>query len=121
MPRWLLDLLSRFPWLPLALIAVGVALLVVLAALSLVVGLVVGVAVLAALVVLALFLRRVQREHERAVGLSEAGHTPEAVDRLPKSPDFVLGKPGSTFTPRTGATDSPTAVRFKRIQTGPGT
>ncbi|HEX7312062.1 MAG TPA: hypothetical protein VF232_12885 [Gaiellaceae bacterium] len=112
-PRWLLDLLSRFPWLPLAVVAVGILVLVALLIVSLVLGLAVGLPLLAVLVVLAVLLRRLQRAHDRAVSLSEAGQTPEAVDRLPRSPDFVLGKPGSTFTPKTGATDSPTAVRFK--------
>jgi hypothetical protein len=43
----------------------------------------------------------------------EANLTPEAVDALPRSPDFVLTTPGSGFTPTQGTRDSLDAVRFK--------
>src|SRR5262249_37555141 len=89
-PRWLLDLVSRNPWLPLAVIALGILVLVALLFVSLALGLAVGLPLLAVLVVLAVLLRRLQRAHDRALSLSEAGQTPEAVDRLPESPDFVL-------------------------------
>jgi hypothetical protein len=113
-PKLLLELLSRFPWLPLAVVALGILLLVVLLIASpLAVALAVGLPVLAALAGLALLLRRWQRAHDRARSISEAGQTPAAVERLPRSPDFVLSEPGSNVRPRPGATDSPTAVRFK--------
>jgi hypothetical protein len=113
-PRWVLELLSRFPWLPLAVLALGILLLVVLLiAAPLVAALAVGLPALAALAGLALLLRRWERAHDRARSIGEAGQTPAAVDRLPRSPDFVLSEPGSNVRPRPGATDSPTAVRFK--------
>jgi hypothetical protein len=100
----------RFPWLPLAAIVIAIVVLVVLA---IVVTLAVGLLVLVALVGLALLLRRWQRARERSASLTEAGQTPTAVDRLPHSPDYVLSEPGSSVRPTKGATDSPTAVRFK--------
>jgi hypothetical protein len=113
-PRFVLELLSRFPWLPLAVVVLGILILVVLlVAAPLVVALAVGLPVLAALAGLAQLLRRWTTAHERARSLSEAGQTPAAVDRLPRSPDFVLSEPGSNVRPTTGATDSPTGVRFK--------
>src|SRR5262249_43591089 len=45
--------------------------------------------------------------------IREENQTPESVDRLPRSPDFVLSEPGSGFTPRFGSSDSPEAMRFK--------
>ena len=112
-PAWLLALLSAYPWLPFAAIALAILLAVLLSVLSLVLGLAVGLPLVAAVTALAALLHRWQRAHDVAVGLSEAGETLAAVDRLPKSPDFVLAEPGSSVTPRVGATDSPTAVRFK--------
>ena len=114
-PRWVLELLSRFPWLPLAVVVLGhrCSCVLLLFAAPLGLALAVGLPLLAALVALAFLLRRWQRAHERARSLSEAGQTPEAVDQLPQSPDFVLSEPGSNVTPTTGASDSPTAVRFK--------
>ncbi|MGH2449939.1 MAG: hypothetical protein ACRDGE_01455 [Candidatus Limnocylindria bacterium] len=113
-PRWVLELLSRVPWLPVAAVVVGIAILVVLLlAAPLVPALAVGLPVLAALGGVAFLLRRWQRAHERARSISEAGQTPEAVDRLPRSADFVLSEPGSNVRPTPGASDSRTAVRFK--------
>jgi hypothetical protein len=45
--------------------------------------------------------------------IREANLTPQAVDALPKSPDFRVTPPRSPFTPRPGPTDSAEAVRFK--------
>jgi hypothetical protein len=113
-PRWILELLARFPWLPVAAVALGIALLVLLAlVLPLVVGLVVGLIVLGVLVGVAVVLRRWAAEHRRAEAISEAGQTPEAVAALPNSPDFVLSEPGSSVRPTMNGSDSPTAVRFK--------
>ncbi|MEO6040105.1 MAG: hypothetical protein ABIQ93_16950 [Saprospiraceae bacterium] len=39
--------------------------------------------------------------------------TPAAVDAMPKSPDFHLSAPGTTFRPTLGSTDSAEAIRFK--------
>jgi hypothetical protein len=113
-PRWIVELLGRFPWLPLAALALGIALLVVLLlVLPVVIGLVVGLIVLGGLAGVAAVLRRWAAAHQRAETISEAGQTPEAVARLAKSPDFALSEPGSSVRPRTGGSDSPTAVRFK--------
>lgn len=69
-------------------------------------------------VLLGLFVfRRLSRwtgQIEAEDALREESRTPESVDRLPKSPDFVISEPGSGVTPRIGATDSVEAERFKR-------
>ena len=113
-PGWVLTLLSRFSWLPLALLALGVVILILLLlAASLAIGLIVGLVALAVLGAVSLVLRRWAVAHARAQSLTEAGQAPGQVDKLPKSPDFVLSDPGSAVRPTTGTTDSPTAVRFK--------
>ena len=99
-----------FPVLPVAAIAIAIVVLIVLA---IVLAPVIGLLVLVALAALALLLRRWLRARDRAHSLGEAGQTPAAVEQLPRSPDFVLSEPGSNVRPRAGATDSPTAVRFK--------
>jgi hypothetical protein len=113
-PPFVLKLLTRLPWLSAAVLALAVAIFVVLLLLlPLAIGLTLGLIVLAAFAGVALLLRRWQQGHARAQTISEGEQTPGAVDRLPKSPDFVLSEPGSNVRPTTGATDSPTALRFK--------
>jgi len=48
-----------------------------------------------------------------AQAMTEANQTPASVDLLPANPTFVLADPGSSVRPAPGATDSPTAARFK--------
>lgn len=113
-PDFALELLRRLPWLPLGVLGLGVAAFVLLAVLlPLVAGLVGGAIVLAGLGALAGVLQRWRVADERARSLGEAGQTPGAVERLPRSPDFVLSEPDSSVRPRTGGGDSPTAARFK--------
>jgi hypothetical protein len=58
-------------------------------------------------------LSRWSERIKQADSILEKNQTPGSVDKLPKSPDFVITVPGGTFTPTTGKTDSPEAVRFK--------
>jgi hypothetical protein len=112
-PTWVATLLAEYPWLPYA-VAIGAILLAIVVALLLP-G--IGLAIAALLVVIGLVLAYVLLKWETdAVAvqdLGEGGQTPASVDAMPKSPDFVLSVPGSTFTPSAGLTDSPTAVNFK--------
>ncbi len=114
-PSWAAGLLTRLPWLPIAALA--------LAAAALVGGLillafvpVVAIILLAGAGGLAIAYRivrgwKVSAARENSV--QEAGQTPGSIATLPKNPGFALSEPGSAFSPATGTTDSPTAVRFK--------
>jgi hypothetical protein len=114
-PKGILALLARYPWLPWVLIALGIALLVVLLlVLPLLVALPVGLVVLAVLGGLALLLLRFEAEETPAATVSESGQTPAAVDSLPENPGFQLTEPGAGTTTPTGVGDSPVGVRFKR-------
>jgi hypothetical protein len=107
-PGWVLALLRRAPWLPIALLVLALLLLVLFVFLA-------PVGVVLAIVVagIALLLRRWAALQLRAAVLTTAGQTPAAVDDLPRSPDFTLTEPGSSTRPRTGSADSVTATRFK--------
>jgi hypothetical protein len=113
-PPFIVDLLRRFPWLqylPLVLALLIVILLLVLSLGGIFIG--VGGAAIAALVAIYRQLQQWANQIQQADSIREENQTPEAVDRLPKSPDFVLTEPGSSFNPSQGAIDSAEAVRFK--------
>jgi hypothetical protein len=113
-PRPIVDLLRRFRWLGLALLALAVliALLLLLLAFG-VVGGVIAAVLVAAGVALWRLVSRWTTQIRQSDAVREENQTPEAVDELPRSADFVLTRPGSGFTPRRGADDSREAVRFK--------
>jgi hypothetical protein len=113
-PRWVLALLRRWPWLrwmPLALAALVIVLLLLFAPGAASIG------VAAAVAAGGLFAFRRLSRWARALRASdrirEDNLTPTSVDALPRSPDFVLSEPGAGFTPRSGGTDSVEATRFK--------
>jgi hypothetical protein len=112
-PASILNLLRRFPWLPLAILVVGVLIALIIAVVTLGFGILVAVAIVAA--ALAAYRRLTQWSAQDGVAqtIREDGQTPAAVDTLPRSPNFVLADPGSTFRASTGTTDSAVAVRFK--------
>jgi hypothetical protein len=113
-PTWILNALATYPWLPYALLLAALLLAVLLLLLlPFPAGLIAAVVVGGVLAGLALLLLRWQQADAPARSISEANQTPASVATLPHSPNFVLADPGSTFRPSTGATDSPTAVRFK--------
>jgi hypothetical protein len=104
-----LHRLAGYPWLR------GLAL--VLAVVLLLAAVLTGAVALAVLGGMArglfFLLGRAQAARPVAEFLGEESRTDEAVDELPRSPDFVLSQPGSGFQPARGATDSAEAVRFK--------
>jgi hypothetical protein len=113
-PPWVVDLLRRYPNLPtiLLILIVIVGVLAFLTAFT-VVGLLIGAAFL---YVLYQFYRRVvvwAKLLSQVDAIRPEQQTPEAVDRLPHSPDFVLSEPGSGFTPTIGGSDSVEARQFK--------
>jgi len=112
-PSWALDLLERYPWLPLAVLILAI----VLALLCLLVIPILGIALAAALIAGGFYLYRMLIRWKTLAATAESiqpqNQTPAAVDQLPKSPDFTINPPGSAVRPFIGATDSPTATRFK--------
>ena len=111
-PQSLRDLLSRSPWLkyaPLALAGLIPPLLLIFGA----PGLIAGAIIAAALVYAYKWFDRLAYEVRRSGSISEENQTPESVDDLPRSQDFVIAEPDSGFTPTLGETDSPDAAQFK--------
>jgi hypothetical protein len=116
-PGWLLDLLRQFPWLPWAVLAIALLILLLLLLFG-VCGILAGLAILGAAFFLFRLLQRWQKQVAVADGLTETGRTPEAVDHLPRIPDFHISRPGDGYRPRPGATDSAEGIRFKEALRG---
>ncbi len=113
-PSWLLDLLRRYPWLVKAtLLLIPLVALVILLLFFTIIIIPIGLAIIVGLVYLYRYLSRVAGELERAESLLPTHQTPGAVDKLPKSPDFVLSDPEHPVTPTQGRRDSAEAKRFK--------
>lgn len=112
-PAWIVALLARYSWLPLAVLGLIVLLALILALLLPGIGLALAATSLAVGVGLYFLLRRWARDAAIIKVLNPTDQTPAAVDALPKSPDFTLTEPGSNVRPSVGGTDSPVAARFK--------
>ena len=117
-PPWLVDLLRRVPWLPLASLVALAVLLV--AARCLLAGAAAagrrGLVVAGALVALSRLLRALRRAPiARRTSCARRGQTPAAVDALPPSPDFALAEPRRRRSRRRPA--RPTARRRARFKT----
>jgi hypothetical protein len=113
-PPFIVELLRRFPWLQYLPLVLALLIAILLWVLSL--GgmfIAIGGAAISALIAIYRLLRQLASEIGQVDAIREANQTPEAVDRLPKSPDFVLTEPGSSVRPSRGTTDSDEAVRFK--------
>jgi hypothetical protein len=113
-PTWVLDLLTRYPWLPWAVLGVA-ALLIVIAfiALPLLAAALIAIVIGGAALFLFFRLRAWSFADGPAQTLSEANQKPSAVGAMPQNPNFALQPPGGTARPQPGLADSPTAVRFK--------
>jgi hypothetical protein len=113
-PAPIIDLLRRFPWLQYVPLILALLITILLWLLSLGgIAIAIGGTAIAALVALFRQLQQWAKQIEQADSILEENQTPESVDNLPKSPDFVLTEPGSSFKPSQGTTDSAEAVRFK--------
>lgn len=118
-PKLVLDLLLRYRWLqfvPLLLGAVIIVLLL-LTGIACIVWSAVTVVAAAAYVAFVALRRWTQAVQSAEVILPEQ-QTPEAVDALPKTPDFRMTEFGDTFVPRVDGTDSQEAGRFKTALRG---
>ncbi len=111
-PAWLLDLLRKYPWLPWAVLGLGLLILLILLFFG-PAGIAAGLAIAGAAFYLFQKMQGWQQQSGVADSLTEAGRTPEAVDRLPKSPDFHLSLPDSGFKASLGSTDSVEGANFK--------
>ena len=104
-------LLAAAPWLAGLF---GLLLFLLLALLAwLLLGPVIGGVVAVVLIALWLALRRWALLINAAAALTEEAMTPEAVGKLPNSPDFTVAAPGTSTSTGTGGTDSSEAGRFK--------
>ena len=112
-PPAIKDLLDKYPWL--RFLPLLVLLIVALLVFLLVPGsALVVLGVLAPLMIgLYALLARWYRAGSLANSIQEEKQTPASVDSLPAVSNFVISRPGSSFTPAAGATDSVEATRFK--------
>lgn len=113
-PRWLLELLRRHPWVRWLVLVLAVALAVLfLFVPGGALGLLLAAAAIVAGVAAAAALGRWLRQDQAAEAMGEEGQTPASVDALPGSPDFQVSEPGSGLRPTLGGPDGPEASRFK--------
>lgn len=113
-PSFFVDLLRRFPWLPIAtlILAIIILLLFILSGGLLLSG--IGVLIAAGLVYLSQLLNKWKKSIQAADAIRPENQLPETVDQLPKSADFTLQVYGKEFNPKVGGTvDNQEAVRFK--------
>ncbi len=98
------NLFQRIKWLLyLALIFLLVVLIIIALIVNPIGPILLGVIILA-VILSSLWLRKT---------ISQDSQIPKAVDKYPKSPNFIITKPGTNFNPTKGSTDSEEATRFK--------
>lgn len=106
-PEVILDLVRRIPsWLRFIILALIVLIVTLIGGLA---GLIIGILALIAF----FYLNRIGTETQAADSLKEENQTPEQVDKLPQSPDFILTRPDEDVQPGQGNSDSAEASRFK--------
>jgi len=112
-PGFIRDWLAKYPWLrflPLVLLLLVMVLVLLFAPAAATAVIVIAAPILFGLFVL---LSRWSRGINLADSIREEQQTPALVDSLPKISNFVISRPGSSFTPQAGASDSAEATRFK--------
>ena len=124
LPDYVFDWLRAAPWLRTLILALALLILLLLVVfvgpqlgnITPGLGSLAGIALAVALGLLWLFQRtgRVREQQETADAIREDQLTPEAIDRLPTVPNFVLTPVGAPFQPASGGTDSAEGVRFKQ-------
>ncbi len=112
-PSWLEQLLEHYPWLRF----LPLVILLIIALVALLFGPFVALAVIAlvAPLMIALFnlLTKWSEDAQAEGSIREEQQTPASVDKLPTVQNFVITRPGTSFAPQPGASDSPEAVTFK--------
>jgi hypothetical protein len=112
-PPQIRDLLARYPWLRWLPLLV---LLVLATAASISGPWTLAVVALIAGPLLFSVYRRLSRWSEAGAlsrSIEEEQATPASVERIPPISNFVITAPGASFTPLSGAQDSPEGTRFK--------
>jgi hypothetical protein len=113
-PGWLAEWLRKYPWLKFIPLILALIILLLLFLFSPPGNLwPPGVALVLLLIALFRFLHQRERALRGIDAVLPENRTPESVDALPKSPDFRLTRPGDSFRPSGGNTDSAEAARFK--------
>jgi hypothetical protein len=114
-PVFLIKLLEKYPWLkwiPLILALIILVLMLIFYPGGTI--LTIGITAAAGLVFAYRQFNRWTKQIKQANSVLEENQTPEAVDKLPKSPDFRISTPEEDFTPTIGREDSEEAKRFKK-------
>ena len=114
LPDFVLDGLEKYPWLkwiPLILVLIIILLLIFFPIANALIF--VLLAVSAGLVYLYRQLNLWTSQIQNAQNILEENQTVDAIDALPKSPDFRISTPDENFVPSTGTTDSNEAILFK--------
>ncbi len=113
-PPFIINLLRKYPWIHWAALALAILfLLIILFAGISAIGIAALGIITAALVYVFIQLLKWQKQVTHADAIKEENQIPSSVDDLPKSPNFVLSKPGDNFKPSTGSTDSTEAIQYK--------
>lgn len=114
-PQFFLNLLRRFPWLPLACLVVAVIILLLFVLSGGIILSGIGILIAAGLVYLFQLFNKWKKSIKAADAIRPENQTPEVVDKLPKSPDFKLASFENVFRPANqGTTDSADAIKFKQ-------
>ena len=113
LPKPVVDLMRRYPWLRWALIALIILLALILFLFSKIGGSALGAGLLLAAWWLFRKLEQVRKEEQAKDWLDPARTTPEAVDRLPSVADLQLSPLGDRTPVATGGRDGEVARRFK--------
>ncbi|MEM7372560.1 MAG: hypothetical protein AAF587_28325 [Bacteroidota bacterium] len=112
--QWLQRWLEKNKWLKWVLFGLAILLLILLGIFrSSPSFLAIGTPILAVLVYLYRRLSNWSKQLDEAEAAKPENMSPEAVDKLPSSPDFRLLELGESFVPRIGSEDSVEAQRFK--------
>jgi hypothetical protein len=110
-PEWLLNLLKRFPWLPLAFALLGLG-LVILAVVAGGIAVLFLLALIALAIAVALSMARRQTSVADVIG-TDLDHE-QAIAALPPGPGFVFGDAANTGgRPNPTGSDNAAAQRFK--------
>ena len=113
-PQAIKHLLNQYPWLRfLPLLVLLVVALLVFALAPVAAALAVMAVVAPVMVGLFVLLSRWVTANQLAGSIQEENQTPASVDTLPAVPNFVITRPGVSFTPANGNSDSAEGVRFK--------
>ena len=110
-PPFVIDLLRRYPRLPLIVLIVAIFLAVLVLLLSLAICAVLSIAIVA----VGIYLYWLLSAWAKALHASDlvVETNPDVVNTFPHVPDFQITEPGSGFVPHFGTTDSVEASRFK--------